>query len=452
MKKYYKIISILLMGSVLLSDCTTVSLAKSKSRYLKEKDFPFYCKVTEDEYFDYWNDDGEGYPIWSIYRTDFGLVARNVKKVWASADLESVFVSTKKNEIREIDFSHRKKRGEILYETSMVSNKTGESIYSVSDLECYFKNKEGDVFYSGLGTCYSLWNHRSQEECHKAAEKLVKHQKILSNVKKCWSGVDTFAYVQDNSLKITGFWKGQVQDVKCYERKQTADTYFKGQGNNIREVVVCTGRNFNFMSTPWCVFVLMKDGSVWGMGNNLFNMLSSVYHNFSDEFVKIIPSGVKKIRGCGDRVAVIKDDKTLWMWGKGLETEDAPCSFQPVKVADGVEDISIGTMGEYMLVLKTNHVAYGMGRGDCNYVFTKKNTKRWYAKPVKLMENVKKVYTFGEERGSLILTRNNELYWTGNAPFKWLWYRWMDGKKWRLPKLERKNLVKDKKTLKMLGW
>lgn len=444
MKKSYKIISILLMGSMLLFDCTTLSLAKSKSRYLKEKDWPFCCRVTEDEYF-YYGDNGEGYSQWSIYRTDFGLAARNVKKVWASANEDRVFVSTKKNEIREIDFSHRKKRGEILYKTSLVS-KTGENMYSNSDVGCYFKNKAGDVFYSGYSKCYSVWKHRSEEECRKTYGKPVKHQKILSNVKKCWSGAGMFAYVQDNSLKLTGSWKVTEHHVDCYERKQTTDTHFKGQGDNIREVV-CTGVD----SKLWCIFVLMNDGSVWGKGNNR-KMLNSESQDFSEEFVKIIPGGVKKIRACEDRVAVIKDDKTLWMWGKGMKTENEPYLLKPVKVADGVKDISIGREGEYMLVLKTNHVVYGMGRGDYDNVFTKNHTEKWYANPVKLMENVKKVYAFGGfGRSSLILTRNNELYWTGNAPFNWLWYQCMDGEKWRLPKLERKNLVEDKKTLKMLG-
>lgn len=448
MKKSYKIISILLMGSVLLSDCTTLSLAKSKSRFLKEKDYPFCCKVTTNEYFEYDDPLAEDAPQWSIYRTDFGLVAKNVKKVWASANADRVFVSTKKNEIREIDFSHRKKRGEILYKTSLVS-KTGENMCSnPSDVCCYFKNKAGDVFYSGYSKCYSVWKHRSEAECRKTYGTVVKHQKILSNVKKCWSGAGMFAYVQDNSLKIIWSWRVTEHHVDCYERKQTADTYFKGQGDNIREVV-CTGVD----SKLWCIFVLMNDGSVWGKGNNR-KMLNSESQDFSEEFVKIIPGGVKKIRACEDRVAVIKDDKTLWMWGKGMKTENEPYLLKPVKVADGVKDISIGREGEYMymLVLKTNHAAYGMGRGDCDNVFTKNHTKKWYAKPVKLMENVKKVYTFGADGGaSLILTRNNELYWMGETSFNWLWYQWMDGEKWRLPKLERKNLVEDKKTLKMLG-
>lgn len=204
-------------------------------------------------------------------------------------------MSTKKNEIREIDFSHRKKKGEILYKTSLVS-KTGKNIYPVSNGKCYFKNKAGDVFYSGYAFCYSVWKHRSKEECRKEGDTLVKHQKILSHVKKCWSGDGMFAYVQDNSLKITGYY-GRIseQDVDCSERKQTADTFFKGKGDNIREVV-CTGISSDFS----CVFVLMKDGSVWGMGDNRCKMLSSEDQEFSGE--KWIP-GV--ITGCLLFVSVV---------------------------------------------------------------------------------------------------------------------------------------------------
>lgn len=449
MKKSYKIISFLLIISILFSERTAVSLAKSKSPFLKEKDWPFCCRVTKDEYFHY-GDDGEGYSQWSIYRTEFGLVAKNVKKVWASSNLESVYLSTKKNEIREIDFSHWKKKGEIRYQTSLIS-KDKEDIYSPVDMECYLKNKKGEIFYSGYGTCYSVWKHSSAEVCKKEEERVVKNEKILSGVKKCWSGSGMFAYIQKNSLKITGFGKDVVHDLDCDERRPV-ETYFKGKGNQIKEVV-CTGRSFLFDdSYPWCIFVLMKNGSVWGMGSNKCKMISNKKKSSGEyAFVKIISGGVESIGAGGERVAILKKDKTLWMWGRDMKTGKKKYSFQPTKVADGVKEFSIGERGFYMLILKTNHTAYGLGSGDWSHVFTQNNTKGWYAKPVKLMENVKHVYTSGEYAKSLILTRNNELYWTGVAHYNWNYYEWMEGKKWKLPALEQKNLVKDKKTLKMLG-
>lgn len=449
MKKSYKIISILLIGSVFLSDCTTLSLAKSKSRYLKEKDYPFWCRVRENEYFRYDDPLAEDAPQWYVCRTGFGLAAKNVKKVWASANLESVLVSTKKNEIREIDFSHWQKSGDIRYKTSLVA-RDKEEVFSSSSSEYYLKNDKGEVFYSGYGKCYSVWEHWSKEECKKERTRLVKNEKILSGVGRCWSGSGMFAYIQDNALKITGFGKEQEQDVDCYERTLTSEVYFEGRGNKIRDVV-CTGSSFCFEGTEaWCVFVLMEDGSVWGMGSNKCRMLSGKKKKFSEDFVKIISGGVEKIGAGGERVAVLKKDKTLWMWGRDMKT-GKKCSFKPAKVADGVKEFSIGARGEYMLILKTDHTAYGLGNGALSHVFTNNHTKSWYAKPVRLMGNVKHVYTAGEYAMSLVLTRNNELYWTGRAAYNWSYYEWMEIEKWKLPKLERKNLVKDKKTLKMLG-
>lgn len=196
----------------------------------------------------------------------------------------------------------------------------------------------------------------------------------------------------------------------------------------------------------------MKDGSVWGMGSNRCKMISNKKKSSEEyDFVKIISGGVEKIGAGGDRVAMLKNDKTLWMWGRDMKTGKKKYSFKLTKVADGVKEFSIGAKGWYMLILKTNHIAYGLGSGDWSHVFTKKNTNEWYARPIKLMENVKHVYTSGEGAKTLILTRNNKLYWTGEALFNWNYYEWMEGKDWKLPALERKNLVKDKKTLKMLG-
>lgn len=331
--------------------------------------------------------------------------------------------------------------------------KDKEEIFSPCDEECYLKNKKGEIFYTGYGKCYSVWEHSSEEECKIEDEKLVKNEKILSGVKKCWSGSGMFAYIQNNSLKITGFGKSVAQDVECYERWEAAETYFEGKGNSIKEVA-CTGRNFHYAHTdPWCIFVLMKDGSVWGMGSNKCKMLSNKKKTSSEDFdfVKIVSGGVESIGAGGERVAMLKKDKTLWMWGRDMKTGEKKYSFKPTKVTDGVKEFSIGARGEYMLILKTDHIAYGLGSGDWSNVFTKNNTKKWYAKPVKLMKNVKHVYTSGEYAKSLILTRDNKLYWTGEAAFQWLYYEWMEGKKWKLPALERKSVVKDKKTLKMIG-
>ncbi len=447
-----KLLGFLLLISMLISDCVTAPPAKCKSRYLKEKDYPFTCKVTSNEYFRFDDPLAEDAPQWSIYRTDFGLVAKNVKNVWASSELESVYLSTKKNEIREVDFSHWKKKGEIRYKTSLISDNK-EQIFSPSHAECYLKNKKGEVFYTAYGTCYSVWEHHSREECKKEYEKLVKDKKVLSGVKRCWSGSGMFAYIQNNSLKITGHGKEEDQDIECYERWEPAESYFEGKGNRIKEVV-CTGMSYLYgQEETWCIFVLMKDGSVWGMGNNKCKMLSNKRKTYREDFdfVKIISGGVDRIEAGGNCVAMIKKDKTLWTWGRDMRTTKLKYSFKPIKVADGVEEVSIGARGEYMLILKTNHTAYGLGGGYLNHVFTKNNTKKWYAEPVRLMGNVKHVYAAGEYGMTLLLTRNNELYWTGKAPYNWLYYEWLEGKKWKLPKLERKNKVEDKKTLKMIG-
>ena len=70
--------------------------------------------------------------------------------------------------------------------------------------------------------------------------------------------------------------------------------------------------NINRYVTGCNIFVLMKDGSVWGIGRNNRKLISSSKKKKYSQFVKIMDGGVKQIAACTDHVLVVKKDNTLW--------------------------------------------------------------------------------------------------------------------------------------------
>lgn len=121
MKRKFTILFQSMVIIVLLLSGTVDSMAQVKKRQLTERD-AFNCKVNENEYMD--NDDYE--QQWNIYRTSPGLVAKNVMNVWTCSDDDKVLLSCKKNEIREIDFSHWTGGGNIAYKSSFVDGDAKE--------------------------------------------------------------------------------------------------------------------------------------------------------------------------------------------------------------------------------------------------------------------------------------------------------------------------------------
>lgn len=429
MKYKYDVCRLILLVSIfggLMSMSASQISAKSKERCLTEKD-AFSCKVTADEYMDYYDYECQ----WNVYRTNFGLVARDVTSVWADDVDDKIFVSRKGDGIREIDFSHWTGNRNICYKSSLVS-KTATEIFSNYCRQIFLKNKKGEIFYTGYGKCDTFWKHLSEKEC-RADEKVWKNEKVLEGVKKCWSSNGMFAYIKDNALHVTG-WDGK-KSVQCWERTEQVQTFLKGKGNQIKEVIVSESEG----ATDYCMFVLMKDGSVWGMGKNKHKMLGNRKEKYVEDFVKIISKNVAKIGACEDRVVIVKNDKSLWIWGRNMNSGTGKCSAKPTKLADNVKEFAIAGSGGYchMLILKTNHMAYGLGGKGYVKVFSEKDAKGWYAKPVRLMKNVKHVYISGSidiggGANSFLLTRKNELYWTGKAACYRPFYQWAKGEKWTL--------------------
>lgn len=430
-RKYIIIFQSLVIIGLLLSG-TTDTMAQGKKRQLTERD-TFSCKVNDNEYLDY--DDYE--QQWNIYRTVPGLVAKNVMNVWTCNDDDKVFLSCKKNEIREIDFSHWTGRGNMLYKSSLVDGEAKE-IFSMGSRKLLIRNEQGELYYTGYGKCDAFWKHNTKEDCN-SDNKVWKKVKVLDGVKKCWSSQNIFAYVKDNSLHIINYNVKEGKMVECWERKEQDKTYLQGAGEQVEAVIVSESE----VITDSCIFARMKDGSVWAMGKNKYKMFGDKKEKYVEDFEKIISKDVIKVGVCEDRVAILKKDKSLWMWGREMKKGTGKCVAKPYKVTDNVKEFTINGSADYchMLILKTNGIAYGLGGKGYVKVFAGEKTKRWYAKPVKIMEKVKHIYSSGTiytggGANTFLLTRKKELYWMGKISCYRPFYQWAEGKAWNL-KLKR---------------
>ena len=169
-KKWIFIILMLITSFTCIS--TVEASAESKKRCLTEKD-AFDCKITTDEYMDYYDYECQ----WNVYRTNWGLIARNVTKVWADDVDDKIYLLRKNDGIREIDFSHWIGNKNICYKSSLISKKV-EEIFPNYCQEIFLKDASGNIFYTGYGKCDTFWKHHSQKECQ-SDEKVWKNEKVL---------------------------------------------------------------------------------------------------------------------------------------------------------------------------------------------------------------------------------------------------------------------------------
>lgn len=339
-------------------------------------------------------------------RKSFGLVAKNVKYLKMSYNILLLAQNNNENLIYQIDLlkKEKNKSNAVCYKKYKVTDDAKE-IYPIGDSAMFFQNKKHQICYTGVGTCDLMFQHTSAKTCDKESEHQVRNKFVLKNVKKCWGDTDMFAYVKENKLYITGWaLKFDTRDKKnsreCYER-QNVKSYFEGKGNKVEQVIY--GYDKEAM-----IFVLMKDGSVWGMGDNSHRLIKDTKTKTYMNFVEVIPSGVKQIATGEKNIGFLKKDNTLWVRGKGFQERKREYSYKLRKIASDVTEFCLPS--DRLLFLKRDGTAYGMGQNEA-YALTSQYNTSWVNKPVKLMDNVKHVY--GNNNMTFVLTKNNNLYWRG---------------------------------------
>lgn len=355
-----------------------------------------------------------------VTRKKFGLLATGVKDFKIEAGGLLLTRRDKKNVVYHIDLLKKKKSKKICYKAYKVTDQAKE-FYPVEETAMFYRNKRDEICYTGVGTCYLMFPHKSMKTCKKESERRVRDRVVLKGVIKCWSGNNMFAYVKDNNLYITGWaLKFDTRDRRHSEeccQRENVRCFFEGKGNQIKQVVCGNDRDY-------IIFVLLKDGSVWGMGDNSRHLITDTDTKTHMEFVKVEPGGVKQIEVNNNNVVFLKKDNTLWVRGRGFRKKDKH-SYQLRKIDSNVKEVCVPRK-DRILYVKKNGVAYGMGQSESvSFEFTDRYSKPykyvWINKPVKLMKNVKHVY--GSYETTIFMTKDNKLYWTGKQgityPYWW---------------------------------
>lgn len=391
----------------------------------KAMDYSWYNKTDKNEYAECISD-GEGGEdvIQNVLRTSFGKLATNVDDFYIGSDMRynSIFIQNLgKKEVWQAALSKKKKAcsNKVFY-TSYLAGKNMNGYYPYSYCQAFSLDQKGRLLFSGYDTCFLMFQHKKSRQCKDS--KKYRGKMVDKNVKKCWSDEGMFAYVKDNRLYIAGEVLKQQRRCRDYETQQS---FFEGKGDQIEEVISGNGgclveRQSLSEGPSWWgnIYVRMKDGSMWGMGNNTRKTISDREEDYISEFQMIIPSGVKQISANAQNAAAVKKDGSLWVWGRDIKSGTKKYSAKPEKIAENVRQAvltntnsgSLTLPKSVILYVKRDGKAYGRG-SNYNFMLSNRYKSRWQGAPVFLMENVKKI---GGCTGiSVILTNKNELYWSG---------------------------------------
>jgi len=350
----------------------------------------------------------------------YALVARNVRNIRGRGSY--VFISQKKNHVVLVDLTKKLKKKEAgLYYKHRLISKDAKAYFPAGDDLIFIQNKQNKILYTGseYNKCYFMFGHKHLYDCERDSAPAA-NQIVLKNITRCWSDEGMFAYEKNNNLVVAGP-SVVIQDEYHYECCDVVSkyTFFKGKADQVKQVV----------SGMQSIFVLMKDGSVWGRGNNEKKLISDSDEKYYKKFVKIVPGGVKSIAAAYDTVGMLKKDGTMWLWGERMVDGKLTYSSSPYKIADNVKEFSLGwsnpkanTGSAVLVFLKKNNKAYGWGAND-RYALTSQYKAGWIDKPVKLKSDIKHVYT-GDNK-TFLLDKKNRLYWSGMQGYTSM-FDWMD--------------------------
>lgn len=340
----------------------------------------------------------------ALRRNQYGVMATGIKECSLSSGPygTSVFVrktgKNKNNKLYEMGLKYNS------FPIHFIS-KRASKYYPIGGDRILLSDYKNRIWYMGMGHCFFLFKHKKEKDCNYSSD-FHKNERVLRSVKKIWSDDGGVAYVKKNALYFTfSSWA-----EGCYDDESAGvHKYFVGKGNQVKKVV-CP-----YFEGP--IFVLMKNGTVWAMGDNKKKLISNSKTKFFDEFKKLKVNRVKDIQSNGTNVVVLKKDSTLWVWGKSLKNKKK-YTMKLKKIARNVKEVSIGNSTEgkdrsTILYLKKNGKAYGMGanKGYGSYMLTDEYKKKWISKPVFLMKDIKHVYA--GVNFSMLIDKKSRLLWTG---------------------------------------
>lgn len=357
--------------------------------------------VAKDSSSEWYKENGHSGPSIRWKRT-YGLLAKNVKSVKVASDSSmassAVFISQREGEWRSINFSEKytqiDKNG-ILYKNDLVASRVSD-FYPADSTALFLKKGGKELLFTGDGTSFMplFTKGKVGEFCEFCA---------LRNVGDCWNDEVMLACIKDGALHIY-----TAEKETLYKKK-----FFEGKVNQIRKVVSCIDywRQSIF-------FVLLKDGTVWGMGYNGHHLISNEDKEYYSEFIKLKVKNVKDICAGNRNIGILKKDGSLWMWGQkrsGKDGRNKKFTVTPWRIDNGVQSFSMSPSGHHncILLFVKNGKAYGWGSAR-RFALPKKSKNNWHNDcPVLLKDNIKQVYA--GVNMTLLLDNDGNLYWRGSA-------------------------------------
>ena len=167
---------------------------------------------------------------------------------------------------------------------------------------------------------------------------------------------------------------------------------------------------------------LKKDGSLWGVGSSDSGKLTNKYSgDYVTKPVKLM-DGIRDFSTYYRNTAAINKNNELYMFGNntngqlgiGNNNESVNVNL-PVKVLENVRTVSCGV--DYVLAVKNDNTLYSWGKNDyCQLMNGKTAYDKDYLqvyKPTKVADNVLKACAGGDD--SAYITIDNKIYMTGRS-------------------------------------
>jgi len=233
--------------------------------------------------------------------------------------------------------------------------------------------------------------------------------KVTNDVKKIAIGGN------DQSFYAGTFCAAIKNDDSLWTWGYNYDGLFLGdsEGKN-RSIPLKIMEDVKDVSIGLCCAAIKNDGSLWTWGLNGSGELGD-NSTVDRKLPKKIMEGVKKVEVGGSKIAVIKEDNSLWTWGwagnNGEQLGDGTSQSRsiPVKIMDNVKDIEIDFVRSAAIKndgsLWVWGISNGYGLGD--------GTGTLKRTPTKIMDNVKDV-SLGTDGFGFAVKEDNSLWGWGD--------------------------------------
>ena len=231
------------------------------------------------------------------------------------------------------------------------------------------------------------------------------HTLFLTDTGVVW-GVGENTYMQLGVTNASGMVRYSVNPVSDVAYTKTARAIME----NVEQVA--TG--------DWFSLALRTDGTLWGWGNNVDRLLGIDTGSNSREPgvapLKLMDD-VSQISASGGHSLAVKQDGTLWGFGRNQygqlamqkNTGSSLPLFQPEQIMTEVKSVFAGLRNTF--VIKDDNSLWSFGRNITGELGYAPEGEKNYV-PRLVMENVKAVYP--HEDHTMILDLNNQLWGVGS--------------------------------------